>query len=328
MSVNKTKIFFEVAITLLLLCFFSLSVYAGDCRACGGTGKKYIPGMSQFGVSTEKYKCHRCGQELYKGDSHMCICSVCGGTGSNGRADRKSSREEREEDIAADAVLSDPNLLSNQTYIEPYDFTSAMPENSPSSSDSDSSDSTTIIIIVILLTVAAFFYIKSKNRKKPVQQIEEPATSQPTIETEPETESAETIQVETEEPDVETISEAENPPESQKSNGIKDVYERISSGISDFQKERLADFDTEKAKETIKTTMEAAKDTAENIASQTQTYMKEHDVMGKLKNCLTFIFMLFLVLLKLIFKVILFFLRLFINLITHLVQSVNNLTKK
>lgn len=119
---------FLLALFAMLLWLMPQNLYAETCRVCGGSGQKYIPGMSTYGISTKKVTCPRCGKTFTQGSSHVCKCSACNGTGDNGRIRNGSvktrtktktvTRTSRQEKAAANATYSnDPNFLINQTNV-------------------------------------------------------------------------------------------------------------------------------------------------------------------------------------------------------------------
>ena len=160
---------FTAMLYALLVCFTSENLYADNCSVCGGSGKKYIPGMSTYGISTAKKTCSRCGQTFTEGSGHWCICTACGGTSDDGRVRSKSSREEREEDAAARALLDGMDLLSDpkHTYVNnPKPAAPTYLDSTKTSLKRDSSPILIIIIIAILLIIGGIIYKKWKKNKR------------------------------------------------------------------------------------------------------------------------------------------------------------------
>ena len=363
--------FLGVLLTVFLVCCISTNVYAGDCGACGGSGKKFVPGVSTYGLSTKKVKCKTCGKVHLDGDSHWCICTVCGGTGDDGRVKSKSRREERAEDAAADAILDNPEFMSHpsNTYVNPIDFNSIQEdvyqEDVYIEEKDDSNSFPTGVVIIIALVIIGLIYKRSNRGNTPAQpnttpvvnklpvvaqpepeavEAEHPKAEQPTAE-QPKAEQPKVEQPTAEQPKAEhptpeqvvteqlTPTQDEETPKEEKAQNLnindgKKLFERVSTEFSELRKEVKVDFDAEKAKETIRNSVEVAKDTAENIATQTKTFMVEHDVEGKVKNFFMFIVVIFFFLFKWAFKIIAYIFTLAIGIVVNIVDMISSVVKK
>ena len=85
-SITRRMILFVVSNVLLLL-----NVMADDkqCPKCHGSGWQVtIPGVGHFGVEKKKQKCPVCGKMVFSG--HKDKCTMCGGNGRIGTANRNS----------------------------------------------------------------------------------------------------------------------------------------------------------------------------------------------------------------------------------------------
>ena len=85
-SITRRMILFVVSNVLLLL-----NVMADDkqCPKCHGSGWQVtIPDVGHFGVEKKKQKCPVCGKMVFSG--HRDKCTMCGGNGRIGTANRNS----------------------------------------------------------------------------------------------------------------------------------------------------------------------------------------------------------------------------------------------
>lgn len=351
--------FLGVLLTVFLVCCISTNVYAGDCRACGGSGKKFVPGMSTYGLSTKKVKCKTCGKVHLEGDSHWCNCTVCGGTGDDGRVKSSSSGENN---AFIDALLELWGLLSSPefTRIETPNYNFVEQNTNVETESKDSNSFPIGVVIIIALVIIGLIYKRSNRGNTPAQpnttsvvnelpvvaqpepeaveaeqpkaeqpKAEQPKVEQPTAE-QPKAEQPTPEQVVTEQP---TPTQDEETPKEEKAQNLnindgKKLFERVSTEFSELRKEVKVDFDAEKAKETIRNSVEVAKDTAENIATQTKTFMVEHDVEGKVKNFFMFIVVIFFFLFKWAFKIIAYIFTLAIGIVVNIVDMISSVVKK
>lgn len=359
--------FLGVLLTIFLVCCISTNVYAGDCGACGGSGKKLVEGMSTYGLSTKKVKCKTCGKVHLDGDSHWCICTVCGGTGNVGRVKPKSRREERAENAAAEAIVDNPEFMSHpdNTHVDIPECIYDQPVIDVETDSKDSNSFPTGVVIIIALVIIGLIYKRSNRGNTPAQpnttpvvnklpviaqpepevveaehpkaehpKAEQPTAEQPKVEQptaeQPKAEHPTPEQVVTEQP---TPTQDEETPKEEKAQNLnindgKKLFERVSTEFSELRKEVKVDFDAEKAKETIRNSVEVAKDTAENIATQTKTFMVEHDVEGKVKNFFMFIVVIFFFLFKWAFKIIAYIFTLAIGIVANIVDMISSVVKK
>lgn len=344
--------FLGVLLTVFLVCCISTNVYAGDCRACGGSGKKLVEGMSTYGLSTKKVKCKTCGKVHFEGDSHWCNCTVCGGTGNVGRVKSKSRREERAENAAADAILDNPEFMSHpdNTHVDIPECIYDQPVIDVETESKDSNSFPIGVVTIIALVIIGLIYKRSNRGNTPAQPNTTPVVNKLPVVAQPEPEAVEAEQPKAEQPKAEqpkaeqptpeqvvteqpTPTQDEETPKEEKAQNLnindgKKLFERVSTEFSELRKEVKVDFDAEKAKETIRNSVEVAKDTAENIATQTKTFMVEHDVEGKVKNFFMFIVVIFFFLFKWAFKIIAYIFTLAIGIVVNIVDMISSVVKK
>ena len=323
----------------LLACFTSENLYADNCRVCGGSGKKYIPGMSTNGISTAKKTCSRCGQTFTEGSGHWCICTACGGTSDDGRVRSKSSREEREEDAAARALLDGMDLLSDPKHTYVNNTNSAAPtyfDSTKTSHKRDSSPILIIIIIAILLIIGGIIYKKWKINKdgvkSPKAEIMLNAKESEDNNIVKNTTTVENINTNN------NLGEAtENDSHDEKNEDTTSSHENVNNNNNFFEfvktqtselKDVIDNYDSDKVKEEIQSSISIIKDTGEDVIDKVKKFMIDHDVAGKLKFLGQLILALIFTTCKFVLKAILVIIKVLVQVATQLIQLISSFIKK
>ena len=102
----------------------------------------------------------------------------------------------------------------------------------------------------------------------------------------------------------------------------KKTYERIATKAAEIQKDINIDYDAEKAKEMIDSSIKAAKETTISIASRIKKFIIDHDIIGKLKTLFVGIFYLCIYLAKALLYVIQVLIGIILNLIEAITKSI------
>ena len=318
-----------VALFALLMCLTPSVLYADKCRVCGGSGKKHISGMSTFELTTEKETCSRCGQTFIKGSDHWCICPACGGTKDDGRIRAKSSREEREEDAAANAILDGMDLMSSSkhTYVNIPPITA---NDTTTSHKNNTSPIPAIIIITILLIISGIIYKIWKSNKSTNTDSTLNAMENEEINTIKNTQKAEEINTKNnlnETTNKESKEDKKEEPISKPQKNNNQFFDFVTMQSSEL-KEAFNNYNHDKVKAELQASLSTIKDSSENVISRVKKFMIDHDVVGKLKFLGQLIFVLIFILGKFILKAILFIIKLLVQITTQLIQLFSSLIKK
>ena len=108
----------------------------------------------------------------------------------------------------------------------------------------------------------------------------------------------------------------------------KKTYERIATKASEIQKDINIDYNAEKAKEMIDSSIKAAKETTISIASRIKKFIIDHDIIGKLKTFCKILFVGIFYLCVYLAKALLYIIQVFIGIILNLFEAITKAIKK